>query len=179
MKHVFLTMIAATASAWLVGCASAPSSPGRPARPASVERASESKPYDFRSEGKIPPLSPSDAPNEPDVEEMGIVETPIEASDAEAPPRTEPVTEPADTLVDGFRVQVFASADRDIAENAARGAQERLGLASYVELDGGMYKVRVGDFAARPEADRALAGVRSHYPDAWIVPSKVRASRSP
>ncbi|HXV14602.1 MAG TPA: SPOR domain-containing protein [Candidatus Krumholzibacteria bacterium] len=181
MKRALLTtMLVATAAAWLSGCATVPSSSGTPSRPASVERASDRNPYDFRSEGKIPPLSPSDAPNEPDVEEMGITETAIESSDAEAPPDTAArAPEPTDTLVDGFRVQVFASADREIAENAARGAQERLGLASYVELDGGVYKVRVGDYAARAQADQALAAVRRHYADAWIVPSKVRAAQRP
>jgi len=147
-----------------------------------VERASEKKPYDFRSEGTVPPLKPDDAANEPDIEERGVSETPIDVSDAEAPPETAPppaatvapVAPASEALIDGFRVQVFAGADREIAENAARVAQERLGLASYVELDGGMYKVRAGDFATRSLANQALPAIRSAYPDAWIVASKVR-----
>ncbi len=179
MKRAFLRVWVAIAATSLAGCASAPPSGGRSTPPASVERASDGKPYDFRSEGAIPPLSPSDAPNEPDVEEIGVTDTAIDVSDADAPPDTVRAAAPPDTLLDGFRVQVFATADREIAENAARVAQERLGLPSYVELDGGMYKVRVGDFAARPGADQALAGVRRHYADAWVVVSKVRAVRSP
>jgi len=42
-----------------------------------------------------------------------------------------------------------------------------------------MYKVRAGDFSTRAEADQALAPVRRQYPDAWVVPSKIRASRTP
>ncbi len=180
MKRALSFVLVAAAPVWLSGCASTPpSSGGKSPRPALVERASDSKPYDFRSEGTIPPLSATDAANEPDVEEMGVTETPIEASDAEAPPETIREAAPTDTLVDGFRVQVFASADREIAENAARGAQERLGLPGYVELDGGVYKVRVGDFAARADADQALVGIRRQYADAWIVPSKVRAPQRP
>jgi hypothetical protein len=172
------------ATALLAACASAPSG-GPPApKPAPVERASEKKPYDFRSEGTVPPLTAADAPNEPDVEERSISESAIDVSDAQAPPDTAqpspvPSNPPADALVAGFRVQVLASADRDIAQSAARGAQERTGLPSYVDLESGMYKVRVGDFTARADADRALAGIRAHYADAWIVATQVRTPRRP
>lgn len=171
---VILSMIGA-----LAGCASAPPS-GTPAhKSTSVERGSDSKPYDFRSEGNVPPLNPKDAANEPDVEETGVTESAIEVTDVEAPPDTERAAAPVDTLVDGFRVQVFAGADREIAENASRGAEERLKLPSYVDLDGGMYKVRVGNFTTRPDAEQALGAIRRQYADAWIVASKVRAPRAP
>ena len=173
---VTLSMIGA-----LAGCASAPPSGSPAQKSSSVERGSDSKPYDFRSEGKIPPLTPADAANEPDVEETGVTETPIHVTDAEAPTDTTPKTPaaPADTLVDGFRVQVFASADREIAESASRSAQERLKLPSFVDLDGGMYKVRVGNFTTRAQADQALGAIRRQYADAWVVASKVRATRAP
>lgn len=180
MKSVSI-LAAVVGVAALAGCASAPKSGGSAPKPSSVERASEGKPYDFRTEGTIPPRAPADAPNEPDVEERGVSETAIDVVDAEAPPDTATAAAPttSDALVDGFRVQVFATADREIAENAARTAGERLGMPAYVDLDGGVYKVRVGDFSARPEAAQALATVRRQYADAWIVPSKVRASRAP
>ena len=42
-----------------------------------------------------------------------------------------------------------------------------------------VYKVRVGDFVTRADADRALATIRAaNYADAWIVPSKVAAARA-
>lgn len=182
MKTATLSIVAGWAAiAALAGCASAPPSGTAPRKSTSVERGSENKPYDFRSEGKIPPLSPADAPNEPDVEEVGVTETPIDVTDAEAPLDTARATQaaPADTLVDGFRVQVFASADREIAENASRVAQERLQLPSYVDLDGGMYKVRVGDFATRAAADQTLGSIRRAYADAWVVASKVHVARAP
>lgn len=166
-----------------LGCATAPPPPGdRTAKPRPVERASNDKPYDFKSEGTIPPLKPDDAPNEPDIEERSVTESAIDVSDAEAPaPDTTRAAPPPtqETLIDGFRVQVFATADRDIAENASKVAEEQLGLPAYVELDSGMYKVRAGDFATRPEADQALAAVRRHYADAWVVASKIRAKRAP
>ena len=169
----------------LAGCASAPPAGSPTPKPPSVERGTAKKPYDFRSEGTIPPLTPADAANEPDVEERGVADSTIDVTDAEAPPDTarEPAPVPApvaaESLIDGFRVQVFATADREIAENASRSAQERLNLPAYVDLDGGMYKVRVGDFATRAQADQALGAIRSQYSDAWVVASKVRATRAP
>jgi len=176
--HIAVLVAAATLSA----CASAPPSGGqpKPAKQAPVERASKDKPYDFRSEGTIPPLKPDDAANEPDVQEMGVSDSSdIEAADAEAPPVAAPETAPEPALIDGFRVQVFASGDRDIAANAAREVQERLRIPTYIDLDGGMYKVRAGDFATRAEADQALPAIRKDYPDAWVVASKIRATQRP
>jgi len=174
-------LITALAAATVTACASAPpSGPAKPAKQPPVERASKEKPYDFRSEGTIPALKPDDAANEPDVQEIGVSDSAdIDVSDAEAPPVSAPPAPAEPALIDGFRVQVFASGDRDIAANAAREVQERLGIPTYIELDTGMYKVRAGDFATRAEADRALPGIRKDYPDAWIVASKIRATQRP
>ena len=178
-SHIAVLVAAATLSA----CATAPPSGGqpKPAKQSPVERASKDKPYDFRSEGTIPPLKPDDAANDPDVQEIGVSDSAdIDVSDADAPPVAAPPPAPAEpALIDGFRVQVFATGDRDIAANAAREVQERLRIPTYIDLDGGMYKVRAGDFATRAEADQALPGIRKDYPDAWVVASKIRATQRP
>ena len=119
MKWLILRCCAVVVSCVaLAGCATAPSAPAAKSVP--VERATDAKPYDFRSEGKIPP--PTDVPNEPDIEEIGVSESAIDVTDAEAPPDTARQAAPEDTLIDGFRAQVFATADREIAENSARVA---------------------------------------------------------
>jgi len=176
--HIAVVVAAAALSA----CASAPPSGGqpKPAKQPPVERASKDKPYDFRSEGTIPPLKPDDASNEPDVQEIGVSDSSdIDVRDAAAPPVSAPPAAAEPTLIDGFRVQVFASGDRDIAANAAREVQERLRIPTYIDLDGGMYKVRAGDFATRAEADQALPAIRKDYPDAWVVASKIHATQRP
>ncbi len=180
MKTIRCIVVTGILGALLAGCASNPPSGTRPARPADVERASEKQPYDFRSEGKIPPLQPGDAANEPDIQEIGVSENRIDVADADAPPvvaPTEPT--PVETLADGFRVQVFATADRAIADSEAQLAGGRFGAPAYVDLDGGMYKVRVGDFVTRAEADKALAAIRRNYADAWVVATKIRVKRAP
>jgi hypothetical protein len=170
-------VIASVAASACIGCgASAPPKQGT----SRVEPASSKSPYDFRKEGVIPPASGGDARPEADVEEIAVSDSGLTVSDAEAPPvdttRTAVV---ADSLADGFRIQVFATADREIAENARAAAAERLGVPAYLDLEGGVYKVRVGDYVVRPDADRALSTVRGHYyPDAWVVASRVKVPRN-
>ena len=173
-----ILVLALTVGALVAGCAAAP----RHNTPAGkTERASDSKPYDFRTEGTLPPASTDNTPVEADVEEIPLSDGSLDVSDAEAPPpdtlRTSAL---ADSTAEGFRVQIFASADREIAENAARVAEQRLGISAYTDLEAGMYKVRVGDYPQRADAEAALGTLRSHYyPDAWIVPARVRVPRQP
>ncbi len=164
-------------AALLCACASQPRH-----KSATPERATASKPYDFRTEGTVPPAGADAAPVEADVEEMPLSGDAIEVSEAEVPPPPDTLiaVAPADSTTDGFRIQVFASADREVAENAASVAEQRLGLSAYTDLEAGMYKVRVGDYQGRPAAEAALKTFRSHYyPDAWIVPARVRVPRTP
>ncbi len=48
------------------------------------------------------------------------------------------------------------------------------GLAVYIEFEGGMYKVRVGDFLSREEASQARETLLKEYPDCWIVSATIR-----
>ena len=138
--------------------------------------------YDFKSEGKIPPPAGGSAHPEADVEEMAVSDTTLDVSEADAPhDTTPPAATPAvsDSTADGFRIQIFASADRDVAENARSVAASRLKMPAYLDLDGGVYKVRVGDYATRDAASAALPSVRAQfYPDAWVVPARIHVPRS-
>jgi cell division protein FtsN len=169
---VFLTVVVALALS-SCGASSPPRRASAPAEPKATGR-----PYDFRSEGRIPPASAAETKEEPDVEEIPVADESLEVSEAEAPvDTTRRADAPVDSLVDGFRVQVFASQDRDVAENARGAAAQRLGVDAYLELEGGVYKVRVGNYAARADADAALQTIRRHYPDAWLVRARVPAPR--
>ena len=103
---------------------------------------------------------------------------------ASAPASTEPVP----VQVEGYRVQVFTSASRDAAESlrnqAVRwweGAQSQPGapesLEAIVSYRQPYYKVQLGAFATRQEADAALALVRRQYPEAFVVPDLVTVLR--
>ena len=173
---LILALLSATACLQLAACGA--SAPPKRASTAPEPR-DTGKAYDFRSEGKVPPPGAADLEDEPDVEEIAVPDERLEVSEAEAPPdTTPPPAAPADSLIDGFRIQVFATQDREVAENARQVAAERLGVPAYLDLEGGVYKVRVGDYPGRADADAALATARGHYyPDAWVVPAKVKAPR--
>lgn len=69
-----------------------------------------------------------------------------------------------------WRVQVFATQDRDLAERTAREAAQLLHVEARVEYEGSRYKVRLGDFASEEEAgalrDKA---VHAGYPGAFRI----------
>ena len=101
-----------------------------------------------------------------------------------APPSTEPVA----TEVEGYRVQVFSTASRDAAERVRSdavawwsGARSEPGAPASMEATVGYqqpyYRVRLGAFATREEADGALALVRRRFPDAYVVPDTVTVMR--
>ena len=112
---------------------------------------------------------------------QGRVEVPNETG----PP---PASEPQAVQVDGYRVQVFTSANRDAAERV-RGeavgwwerAQSTPGaprtMEALVAYRQPYYRVQLGAFATREEADRALALVRRQYPEAFVVPDLVTVMR--
>lgn len=94
--------------------------------------------------------------------------------------------------VQGFRVQIFNSIDRAQAiqqEEAAKAWWRSLpseqrpaqlwpeALPIYTVYRQPYYRIRVGDFATRPEAERALNFVKRHYPDAFIAPDIVTIVR--
>ena len=93
---------------------------------------------------------------------------------------TPPPSEPEERQVDGYRVQIFNTASRDAAERIrseasawwrdarpASGAPRDMDLV--IAYQQPYYRVRMGAFATREEADRALALVRQQYPDAFLV----------
>ncbi len=138
--------------------------------------------YDFKSEGKIPPPAGGSARPEADVEEIALADTTLDVLEADAPvDTTAPAPTPvaSDATADGFRIQVFASADRDVAESARNVAATRLNMPAYLDLDAGVYKVRIGDYVTRDQAAAALPSVRGQfYPDAWVVPARVNLPKA-
>ena len=76
----------------------------------------------------------------------------------------------------GYRVQVFASADRERAEAIAAEARSRFGEPVYVEFDPPLYKVRVGDCITRHEADTLKDRANAQgYEGSWVAETMVEA----
>jgi hypothetical protein len=95
------------------------------------------------------------------------------------------------TEVQGFRVQVHSSLDKNAAVNVEEDAREWLsagsspappGLSSgeppiYVVYMQPYYRVRVGNFASRQGAERARQYLSQRFPEAFIVPDSVVITR--
>ena len=83
-------------------------------------------------------------------------------------------------LIEGFRVQLFAT--QDIEKATLEKKEVEFGFAEdnvmvYIEFDSPMYKVRIGDCTTREDAEqlRELARRRG-YPTSWIVKTKVNSN---
>ncbi len=86
--------------------------------------------------------------------------------------------------VEGFRIQIYSVEDRNVAEGVLsearvwwetqRGAP---GIPSDLQPEVAYiqpyYRVRIGAFEFREDADRMLALVRRQYSDAFLVPDLV------
>jgi hypothetical protein len=79
--------------------------------------------------------------------------------------------------IDGFRIQLLSTKDLENATRAKAIAMEQfidVRVKFYLEFDSPYYKVRLGDFHNREEAEEIREVVRSRgYPKAWIVKSKI------
>jgi hypothetical protein len=78
-------------------------------------------------------------------------------------------------FVQGFRIQLLATPHFDEVSQARQVAAQLFETDSvYVVFDPPIYKLRVGDYRSRLDANRALSGViRQGYPDAWVVADRV------
>jgi hypothetical protein len=75
----------------------------------------------------------------------------------------------------GFRIQISSTSSIDDA-GAVKAAAQTMFTADtvYVVYDPPVYKVRVGDFTTRLDANQRLPHIQEGgYPDAWVVPDKV------
>jgi len=93
-------------------------------------------------------------------------------------------SEPQAVQVEGFRVQIFSGSTRDAAERVREDAvqwweraQSQPGaprtMEAVVAYLQPYYRVRLGAFATRDDAEAALALVRREYPEAFLVPDTV------
>ena len=118
---------------------------------------------------------PPEPPDPPDVAEAPV--EPYRPSEPAPEPAYAPMRE-----VDGFRVQVFTSGLRETAEQIRADAaswwtsrrqygQPEMDVA--VVYQEPYYRVRMGAFATREDAETALSIIREQYPDAFLVPERV------
>jgi hypothetical protein len=79
------------------------------------------------------------------------------------------------TFTQGYRIQIFASGSIDEANAMRMTAVQKINEDSiYVVYDPPTYKVRIGDFPTRSEANQKLAAVVAQgFADAWVVGDRI------
>jgi hypothetical protein len=79
----------------------------------------------------------------------------------------------------GFRIQLYATRDIEKARNVAESARRLFNEKTYIEYQEPLYKVRIGDYATREEAERMRYRVTSSgFEDAWLVETTIRTGEA-
>ena len=79
------------------------------------------------------------------------------------------------TEIEGFRVQVFATQDRNKADQLQREFVLKFDEKVYIIFEAPNYKLRVGDFLDRENAERLrMRLVSSDFPSSWIVRTRIQ-----
>jgi hypothetical protein len=101
------------------------------------------------------------------------------------PPPTTTVT------LQGFRIQIFSATDKALADRSVEDAMAwwtsvrhnappglfSAQLPVHVIYQQPYYRVRIGDFETRAQAERALDFLREQYPGAFLAPDTVTITR--
>ena len=78
--------------------------------------------------------------------------------------------------VNGYRVQVFAGMNKENAENVRLQIQGNISYKVYIIVADNLYKVQVGDFQARLNAEALLASLQDSFPGCFIQKTLVLAN---
>lgn len=79
---------------------------------------------------------------------------------------------------EGFRVQCFASSQIERIRSEQKQLEFKVKYPVYIVFNAPYYKLLVGDFTKRSEADVALAKLKAiGYPDAWVARCKINPAR--
>ncbi len=77
-------------------------------------------------------------------------------------------------LTNGYRIHIYTGSDKEVAQ------KKRLDFISsypetpcYIHYKNADYKISVGDFISKVEADEELNFIRSNYLEATVIPARV------
>ena len=82
--------------------------------------------------------------------------------------------DPASIVIEGFRIQLFATRDRFNAEKFQIDLGKIYDNKIYVIFEAPNYKVRIGNFIDRNRAEKVRSEFsKKGYPSAWIIRTKI------
>lgn len=80
--------------------------------------------------------------------------------------------------IKGYRVQIFFDSGNN-SSTRARGVKEAFeskfkDIPAYISWKAPNFRVRVGDFRTRLEADGFLSKIIRYYPNAWVIKDEIK-----
>lgn len=79
----------------------------------------------------------------------------------------------------GYRIQLYVGRDRQLADQAKVYIYQNYpAINPYLTYSLPMYKLKVGDFLTKPDAERVLNQLKDLYPEAIIIPEKIDVKKS-
>jgi hypothetical protein len=79
--------------------------------------------------------------------------------------------------IPGYRIQIFFDSGLNSGNKASKAKKEFEDLfpdiPGYITWKAPNYRVRVGDFRSRLEADKALSVIAKEYPNAWVIKDEI------
>jgi len=77
-----------------------------------------------------------------------------------------------------FRIQIFESSVASIAKAEAKRFQNILGDTVYIDFETPLYKLRIGNYKNRKNAEKAIESIsRLGSKDAWIIRTKAKSRK--
>ena len=81
-------------------------------------------------------------------------------------------------FTNGFRIQIYVGNDRRAADDAKIYTYQKYPeIFPYLSYQQPIYKVKIGDFLNRMDAERYYSDIKDLYPSAMILPDKVEIKK--
>lgn len=79
----------------------------------------------------------------------------------------------------GYRIQLYVGRERKLVDEAKIYIYQTYpNINPYLTYSLPIYKLKIGDFITRTEAERLLNQLKPHYPEAIIIPEKIDVKKS-
>ena len=81
-------------------------------------------------------------------------------------------------FTNGFRIQIYVGNDRKSADDAKIYTYQKYPeIFPYLSFQQPIYKVKIGDFLSRMDAERYLIDIKDSFPTATILPDRVEIKK--
>lgn len=91
--------------------------------------------------------------------------------------RLELLDNPDNKAIPGFRIQIFFDSGLHSSDRARQAKEQFLekypDVNAYVGWKSPNYRVRVGDFKSRLEAEKFLQRIMRDYPNGWVIKDEI------